>query len=189
MKKLFFFAIAGMLISACSNSGSKPQAVNPNLPHEVVVTNDMENAMAIIPSWSNERTVMAINDPPAHSGGFAIVTNDSIEYGYTYKEILKNIDSKTPKMVTYNGWIYTTVANPKPALAIICNINENDKQYDWKAYPLEKELIEAGKWVEFTATFYFDQKPLKPEQEIGLYAWNLSKKPIFIDDVKITFIY
>jgi len=187
MKKLLFFALAGLLLSSCSNSGTNAKSGEQQRRNEVVITNDMENAMAMIPSWYNENSVMAINDPPAHSGGYAGVTNDSIEYSYTYKEILKNIDSRVPKMATYNGWVYTTVANPN--FSIICSVNENGQQYDWKAFPLEKELSEPGKWVEFTASFYFDQKPLKPEQEIGFYAWNLSKKPVFFDDVKITFTY
>lgn len=188
MKKLFFFALAGIIISACSNSSTQVQpAAEPVVKNEVVITNDLENAKGMIPSWFSENTVISMTQPVAHSGQYASVTNDTVEYSYMYNEVFKNIDSRLPKLVTYSGWIYTTVANPK--FSIICGLNDNGKQYDWNPYPLEKELPEAGKWVEFTASFYFTDKPVKPEHDIKLYAWNQSKKPIYLDDLKITFVY
>jgi hypothetical protein len=188
MKKLFFFVIAGVLMSACSNTGNKVQTtVEPADQNQTVITNDLENAMAVIPSWQNENTIKTLKEIPAHSGQYLCVTNDTLQYSYTYKEFVKNITNKIPKMVVYSGWIYTTVANPN--FAIVCSINENNQNYDWKAFPLDKELKETGKWVEFTASFFFDKKPLKPEHEIGLFAWNQSKKAVYIDDLKITFVY
>ena len=176
-------------MSACSNSGNKSQSVEQVGQNEVVISNDLENALGGIPSWYNQNTVIAMKDLPAHSGGFACVTNDTIQYSYTYKELLKNLKNANPKSVTYNGWIYTTVANPEPSLAIICSVNENGQQYIWKSFPLDKEMSQPGKWVEFTASFSFDDKPLKPENEIGIFAWNQSKKTVYIDDLKITFAY
>lgn len=186
MKKLLFFATIGLILSACSNSGSKTQSADQGSQNEIVITNDMENAMSVIPSWQNEHTVIAMKDPKSHSGDYACVTNDTLEFSYMYKELFKNLRSGTPKMVSYSGWAYTTVANPN--FAIICNINADTLRYDWKAFPLDKNLSETGKWVEFSASFTFE-KPLKPEYEIGLVAWNQSKKPVYIDDLKITFTY
>jgi len=187
MKKLLFFATFGIILSACSNSGNKTQTAELGNPKEIVITNDMENAMAVIPSWYNENTVVAMKEPQAHSGSFSGITNDTLPYGYTYKEALKNIDSRVPKMVSVNGWIYTTAANAD--FSIICGISENKQAYNWKAYPLNDILVEPGKWIEFTATFYFDDKPLKPEHEISLYGWNKSKNSVYTDDLKITFTY
>ena len=187
MKKLFLFAVVGILISACSNSGTKTQSADPIEKHEVVVTNDMENAMAVIPSWYNENTVVAMTNPQAHSGMFAGITNDTVPYGYTYKETLKNLDSRAPKIVDVTGWVYTTSANPD--FSIICGINENKQTYNWKTYPLGSLLGETGKWIEFKASFYFDDKPLKPELEISLYPWNKSKNTVYIDDLTFTFGY
>jgi hypothetical protein len=187
MKKLFFFVFAGILLSACSNSGTKLPAPDPAPKNEVVITNDMENASGMIPSWFSEKTVIAMTEPPAHSGQYACATNEINEFSYMYNEVFKNIDSRIPKLVTFSGWVYTTVANPK--LSIICGLNENGKQYSWSPFPLDKDLSEAGKWVEFTSSFYFNDKPVKPEHDIKLYAWNESKKPVYIDDLKIVFTY
>jgi hypothetical protein len=186
MKKLIFFVFAGLIISACSNSGSRVQPVQEPGKNEVVITNDLENALAKIPSWKGDITVFDMKDI-AHSGGFVCGTNDTLEFSYTYNEIFKNINDRLPKQVIFSGWVYTTVANPK--FSIICGLNENGKQYDWNAFPLEKELTESGKWVEFNASFYLDKKPIKPEDDISLYAWNQSKKPVYIDDLKVTFLY
>ena len=38
-----------------------------------------------------------MKDPSAHSGKYACVTNDTIEYGYGYMEQIKNIIPGLPK--------------------------------------------------------------------------------------------
>lgn len=188
MKKLIIFAFVATIISACSNSGNKVPAIVADIApkNEVVITNDLENALSKIPSWKGEITVFDKKDM-AHSGGFVCITNDSLEYSYTYNEIFSNMDSRLPKRVIFSGWVNTSVVNPK--FSIICALNENGKQYDWNSFPLEKQLTEPGKWVEFTADFYFDKKPIKPGDDVALYAWNQSKKPVYIDDLKIRFLY
>lgn len=178
---LICFAFATAFLFACSNSGNKTTTEVQN--NAIEITNDMENASAIIPSWQNEKTVVALKEPAAHSGEYVCVTNDTAEFGYTYAELVKNINSVIPKKVSVEGWVYTTVANPK--FSIILDVSENGKLYDWKAFPLDS-INETGKWVAFSASFYFD-KPLSQEQTIKLYPWNQSKKPVYIDDLKITF--
>ncbi len=183
MKKVLALAIAGAIISGCSNSNINSGSATQPQPNKLEITNDMETASTMIPSWQNEKTVIAAKEPAAHSGKFVCATNDTAEFGYTYCELLKNIISFIPKKVTVNGWVYTTAANPK--FSIILDVSENGKLYDWKTFPLDS-LNETGKWVEFGASFYLD-KPLNPEQSVKLYPWNQSKKPVFIDDLKITF--
>lgn len=187
MKKLFFFAAAALILAGCSNSGSKTQSTDQGGRNEVVITNDLENAIGKVPGWMNENTVIIMTGPKAHTGDYASVTNDSLLYSYYYKEYVKNIKSEVPNTVTFSGWAYTTVANPN--FAIICNINEDTLRYNWKAFPLDSLLTETGKWIEFSASFSFNDKPLKPEHEISLFAWNQSKKPVYIDDLKVTFTY
>jgi len=187
MKKLFFFLITGFFLSACSNGGRDSKSADQRKYKEIVITNDLENAMGRVPSWFNENHVIDMVEPAAHSGTLACLSNDTAEYSYTYKEILKNLNPVIPTKATFSGWVYTTVANPN--FAIICSINEKGKDYNWKAYPLDNELSKTGEWVEFSAVFYFDDKPIKPEQEIRLYAWNQSKKNVYIDDLKIVFSY
>jgi len=185
MKKFIVFAFAGIALYSCSNSNSKTGSVTQPESNKIEITNDMENASAIIPSWINEKTVISMEEPAAHSGEFACVTNDTSEYGYTYGELVKNINSGIPKKVTIDGWVYTTVATPN--LGLILDISENGKLYDWKAFPLDS-LNETGKWIAFNASFYFD-KPLTAEQTIKIFPWNQSKKPVYLDDLKITFEY
>jgi hypothetical protein len=184
MKKYLFFIMAGCILAACSNSGSKPSS--PRKDH-IDITNDMENAKGIIPSWVGEKQVIKMTDPIAHSGSYSCITSDTNGYSYKYEEMFKNINDEVPKRVIYSGWIYTTVANPQ--IAIICSIDENGQNYNWKPFPLQDKLTEVGKWVEFSTDFYLDDKPIKPEMFISLYAWNQSKKTVFLDDVKITFLY
>jgi hypothetical protein len=187
MKNYLLFAATGIILSACSNTGSNAGAFSSDQKDRIEITNDMENAKGVIPSWFGEDRVIVMNDPPAHSGTYACVTNDTIEYSYYFQEILQNIRGEIPKRAILSGWVYTTVPNPK--FSIICSIEDNGKQYNWKAVPLESTLTEPGKWVEFSSEYYFDDKPLKPEMKIGLVAWNQSKKAVYIDDLKVIFLY
>jgi hypothetical protein len=188
MKKLLPFLAVMMLLAACSNSGNKTQpATDQKNQDKVEITNDMENAISIIPSWYNENHVIMMSEPPAHSGSYACITNETMQYSYTFKELLKNINEGVPTMVTVSGWIYTT--EPNPIISILCNVDENKKSISWKAVPLKDELSEAGKWVEFTANYYFTDVKLKPEDEIGILAWNQDKKTVYLDDLKITLQY
>jgi hypothetical protein len=186
MKIIFLFALAGFILASCSNSGSKTQSSDQPDQNKIVITNDMENARGMIPGWQNEDHVIAMSTPAAHSGTYACISNDTTQYSYTFKEQLKNLNSKLPKSASVKGWVYTTVANPN--FAILCSINQDQKLYDWKAVPLDKELTETGKWVEFTANYFFS-KPLTPEDEIWIFAWNQSKKNVYLDDLTITFQY
>jgi len=185
MRNFLLFVAAFLLLNACSNSGNKA-----NLPKDrIEITNDMENAKGMIPSWVGAERVFAMSEPPAHSGTYACITNDTAEYSYHYEEILKNIHGEVPKRVMLSGWVYTTVANPN--LAIICalNLKDDQKTLDWKSFPLDKQLPEAGKWVEFSGDFYMDYKAINPDLRISVYTWNQSKNPIYLDDLKVTFFY
>ncbi len=186
MKKIIVFALAGLIFYGCSNSKPKSETDGQAQQNLIQITNDMENASAVIPSWINEKTVIAMKEPVAHSGEFACLTNDTIEYSYAYQELFKNINTGLPVKATVSGWAYTTVASPK--LGVICNISENNVQYEWMVVPLTESLTETGKWVEFSANFYF-RKPINPEQEVRIFAWNQSKMPIYLDDLKINFEY
>ena len=176
--------MAGCILAACSNSSTNQASPRKD---RIEITNDMENAKGIIPSWVGEKQVITMTDPAAHSGTSACITNDTAEYSYHYEEIFKNINNEVPKRVVLSGWVYTTMANPR--FSIICSIAENQQNYDWKAFPLQDTLKEAGKWVEFSSDFFIDDKPLKPEMLISVYAWNQSKKAIYLDDLKVTFLY
>lgn len=186
MKRILLFATIGLLLTACSNSGSKKQSVDNADQKEIVITNDMENALAVIPSWHNEKSVIIMKEPAAHSGEYACETNEQMEYSYSFSELFKNLNKGVPKMAVVSGWVYTTVASPK--LGVIVDIKENDVLYDWKVFPLTDILADTGNWVEFKANYYFD-KPLNPEQKVSVFLWNQAKKPIYIDDLQITFTY
>ena len=72
MKNLLVFAFAGVLFYGCSNSKPKAEATDQPQQSLIEITNDMENASAVIPSWINEKTVFLLKEPAAHSGEFSI---------------------------------------------------------------------------------------------------------------------
>ncbi len=186
MKKLAFFALTGMILWSCSNSTQQKATTEQPQQNKVEITNDIENALAGIPSWGYTNGIVSMKQPAAHSGTYACLTTDTLEYSYSYSEIFKNLNKGLPKSVTVSGWVYSTVASPN--FSIICDISENQKGYQWKAFPITESVKETGKWFEFTSSFLFD-KPLNPDQLVHIFAWNQAKKPIYLDDLKLTFEY
>ena len=85
--------IAGIIVAACSNSGSNTSnASSSPRKDRIEITNDLENALGIIPSWKGEKTIFDKKDK-AHSGEFVCITTDTLEFSYGYKELFKNINS------------------------------------------------------------------------------------------------
>jgi hypothetical protein len=171
---------------SCSNSNqnTSPTAAQPE-QNEVVITNDMENAAAMIPSWINERTVVTMENGKAHSGDYVIKIDDKEIYSYAYREYLENLNQKLPKRVVLNGWVNSP--DPAEGLSVIMDINENNVSKIWKAYSLKNTIETPGEWYEFTAYFNVDQ-PVQPHYQVKLFAFS-GKKTAYFDDFKITFEY
>ncbi|HNX44495.1 MAG TPA: hypothetical protein PLJ84_10560 [Bacteroidales bacterium] len=189
MKKILALAILGISLWGCSGSNQKEankagdQAKDQNT---VVISNDLENALSVIPSWSNEKTVVKMEGAPAHSGQYVTLVDDKFVYSYAFREFIDNIDQRIPKKVTVKGWVYSTVASPD--LSIIMDISENNSPIDWKAYSLTSTVKEANSWIPFKANFNID-KPIQSSNLIKLFAWNPGKKAAYLDDFEVTFEY
>jgi hypothetical protein len=186
MKNLLFIILAGMLLFSCSNSSQNSNSPSASQEQsQVVITNDMENAAAIIPSWINESTVVKMENGSAHSGEFVSKVDDKNLYTYTYRENFNNINEKLPKRVVVNGWISSPDA--AKGLGLIMDINEKNVSQIWKSLSLTKVIETPNKWFEFTAYFPID-KPIKPNYQIKIYGYS-GQKVAYFDDFKITFEY
>ncbi len=186
MKNVLFIALAGLFVYGCSNSNQNAiPASGQAEQNQVVITNDMENAAAMIPSWINEVTVVKMENGKAHSGEFVSKVDDKILYTYTYREFFENISQKLPKRVVVNGWVNSP--DPSENLGIVMDINENNVNKIWKSYSLTKTVESPGKWFEFTAYFPIDQ-PIQKNWQVKIYGYS-GKKLAYFDDLKITFEY
>ena len=175
-----------ILMLGCSNSSQNSNASSAKPGQDkVVITNDMENAKAMIPSWNNEISVVKMDNGKAHSGEYVSKVDEITLYSYAYGEIFKNISDKLPKKVEVNGWIYSP--DPSKNLGIVMDISENNKTQIWKAFSINDLIKAPDKWFEFTAYFSIDQ-PIKPNYKIKIYGYG-GKKIAYFDDFKITFEY
>jgi hypothetical protein len=186
MRNVLFSLIAVAALFGCSNSNqnTSPTATKAD-QNQVVITNDMENAAAMIPSWINEGTVVKMENGPAHSGEFVTKVDDKNLYTYTYREYFENINQKLPKRIVVNGWVYTP--DKSDGLSVIMDINENNVSKIWKAYSLNNSVESNNKWYEFTAYFTVDQ-PIQPSFQVKVFGFS-GKKTAYFDDFKITFEY
>jgi len=189
MKNLFFLTLTTALIYGCSNPSNPPATAddqNQTNENQVVFENDMESALAGIPSWSNEKTIIRLSDgAKAHSGEFVTKVDEVDHYSYAFKEYFENINEKLPKSVIVNGWYYSPVQNPE--LGFVMDINDNNTTKIWQSYKLMEGSPSVNEWHEFTASFTIEQ-PIKPSYQIKLFGFG-AKKTAYFDDIRITFEY
>ena len=186
MRLFLSILVAVTFVAACSNSNqSNTPAVPKADENQIVITNDMENAAAMIPSWINEAVVVKMENGTAHSGEFVARVDDQNLYTYAFMESFENINQKLPKRVVMNGWVNSP--DPSPELGLIMDISEDNVMKIWKSYSLTKTVEKPNQWFEFTAYFPIDQQ-IQPNYKVKLFGYS-GKKLAYFDDFKITFEY
>lgn len=170
---------------SCNNTKKENKDDSTNV---LVISNDLETARLILRSWKLEYSVLKTENPQAHSGEYVVTLNDTIEFGYTFREVLKNIDNRIPIMVKYRAYVYSTTPNPK--VSIICDIEKDSSRFLRKSILLEKTITTPNEWVEFSEIYHFDKDILDTNMIINIFPWNYGKEQkVLIDDIEITFIY
>jgi hypothetical protein len=187
MKHTILFLLLSLIIISCSNSNKNKQG-NQEIPKQktVVITNDMENASAVIPSWFNEKTVITMPAPAkAHSGEFVSKVDKDNIYSYAYQDYIRNINNVPPYKVFVNGWVYITEPNEEAIIAL--DISDNTSTILWRPFPLKDQLKNLNEWTEFNAEFTIGQ-PVTVDQQLKIFAFG-GNKTAYFDDFKITFEY
>jgi hypothetical protein len=182
MKNILLYAIAALIISACSNQTNTKQDAK-QAETSVSFSNDMENASAQIPSWINEVTV---NEGIAHSGKFSCMMDATREYSYAFQETFSNINKKIPTKIIVKAWIYSPV--PNPDASFVADVFEGGKSIWWKSGELNNRIPKANEWTEVTCSFNVD-KPVFVTSQVRIFIWNINKLNFYIDDMEVTFEY
>ncbi len=184
--------IATGIFYGCSNnpgSTTDQEAMSSNTPqidkNRMVIATDMENAESLPSYWRNGFSIYKMDKVPAHSGSYAIKVTEENRYSLTFRETFENLNARLPKQVIVKGWYY--FPEPNDNASVIMEINDNGESYIWKSYKLASENPTTGQWNEFTAYFTMD-KPIKPEQEINIFATG-AQKEMYFDDFKLIFEY
>ena len=192
MKKIFILLVATGIFYACSNNPQTPaegnEALNENAQineNQMVIETDMENVAALPSYWINTASVKKMEEISAHSGDYAVKVDAEKKYSLTFRENFSNINAKLPKRIIVSGWYYFPEPNDKAGM--VMDINEDGNTIIWKAYNLSSVNPATRQWNEFAAYFTIDQ-PIKPEQQIKIFA-NSGNKTAYFDDFKIVFEY
>ena len=169
MKKIIGLCI---LISCIGCTNNKQKGL--------VYYNDFEN----IKGWSD----VLLEKKPVHSGIYSKRLDSVNFYGKTFKLTFKEISDQAIKKVKINFWVYLLDSNSKGKL--VMEIDQPDKKnVFWIAKNIEDYVKKSGEWTEVTLEFTFVKKEIMlPENIIKIYPWNLSKKVMYIDDVRIEFV-
>ena len=146
----------------------------------LVYYNDFET----IKSWSD----VLLEKKPVHSGIYSNRLDSVNFYGESFKLTFKEISDQVVKKVKINFWVYLHDSSSKGKLVV--EINQPDKKnVFWIAKNIEDFDKKPSQWTEVTLEFTFVKKEIMlPENVIKIYPWNLSKKEMYIDDVRIEFV-
>lgn len=189
MKKLFLLVLSGIVLYGCSGNQSDNQtseAPKSNAEAPIAIINDMESALAGVPSWINEKTIVEMPDgAKAHSGKYVSLVNGDATFSYTFRETFSNINQKLPTAVIVEGWFYPTAPIGKEG--VVLEVKEGKETVIWKSYSIASEDVQLNDWNNFKARFTMD-KQIKDDHQLKVYAIGKDKN-LYFDDFKISFEY
>lgn len=149
-----------------------------------IFSTDFEKAQTV---WGNNNIVQP--HCGAHSGLFSAMVDSVVEFGSGLT--ISNLDflfNKKNIVLKTSFWrlIDQVPANAKLVVAIA---KPDGKSYFWTSINeiKVKEFAEGNKWERVVGAI--DLPIIKEEKcVLNIYLWNVGKKRIFIDDVKVEFI-
>ena len=146
----------------------------------LIYFNDFES----IKGW----TSLYLNKEPHRSGSFSNKLDSTNIYGLTFKLRFKDISDRSVKKVKVGFWVLLTEMNAQSKLVI--QVDDKDKNKIFYIAKNIDEFVKAEKkWTKINLEFTFpSDNIILPDNVINIYAWNLSKKDIYIDDEKIEFV-
>jgi hypothetical protein len=147
----------------------------------MVYFNDFES----IKGWTD----VLLDKKPVHSG----IYSNRIDTGHVYSENLKlafkEISDYKVNKVKISVWVLIPDSSIKGKL--VMEINQPDKKnLFWLGKDLKDYVKKYGEWVELKEEFTLVKKEiLLPQNSIKLFVWNLSKKPMYVDDMRVEFVF
>ena len=168
-KKLYPLLFAALLIG-CSKPTQKG----------LVYFNDFES----IKGWTD----ILLEKKPVHSGIYSNRLDSVHVYGENLKLTFREIAPAILKKVKISVWVFIPDASIKGKL--VMEINQPDKKnVFWIGKDLTDHVHKYGEWVEVVQEFTLVKKALLlPENSIKIFVWNLSKKQMYIDDMRVEFV-
>jgi hypothetical protein len=129
-----------------------------------------------------------LNKQPHHSGEYSNKLDSASIYGATFKLRFKEISDLPVRKVKISFWVLKTNENDSSKFVVEVSDKDKNKVF-WIAKSIEELVKTPKKWVKVSLEFAFLKENItQPDNVISIYAWNLGKSEIYIDDEKIEFV-
>ncbi len=162
-------------VSACS--APEADLSEPN----ILLRNDFES----LEGWTSTESP-SLTRERAHSGRYAIKTDQTMEYSLTYSNLLGRLAERRIIKIEVAAWVYAT----KPADAqLVVQINRSLTDNT----PLVNQVINLGpaiktpgEWSQIRQEFTMPAT-ISSENQLRIYLWRVSApEPIYLDDLVVT---
>lgn len=166
MKKLLFGCV--VLLMACNAPKQKG----------LVYYNDMEDAKGWLP--------IQLSKKYAHSGMYSDKFDSTHAFGITFRQLFREISDDKVIKVKVSFWAYMT---PKAIGKFVMEIKKPDNSTAlWTAKDMSEVAPKHNEWQQVNMEFTFNDTLNKPEYQLALYPWNISKGDFYIDDIRLEYI-
>src|ERR1017187_4760350 len=146
----------------------------------LIFFNDFESIKGWAPAYLNKQ--------PHHAGEYSNKLDSTSIYGVTFKLKFKDISDLAVKKVKISFWVLKSNVNDSSKFVVEVSDKDKNKVF-WIAKNIEELVKSPQKWVKVSLEFAFLKESITlPDNIISIYAWNLGKNEIYIDDEKIEFV-
>lgn len=170
MKKILCTLLVASAFIGCSKHKQKG----------LVYFNDFES----IKGWTD----ILLDKKPVHSG----IYSNRLDTGHVYSENLKlyfkEISDHMVHKVKISVWVF--IPDTSVHGKLVMEINQPDKKnLFWVGKSFNECVKKYGDWTEISQEFTLIKKEiLLPQNSIKIFVWNLSKKPMYVDDMRVEFV-
>ncbi len=120
-----------------------------------------------------------------HSRGRCMEFDTMKQVDCQYRKKFSDFKDFIPRHARVSVWCWLPDTTGVSALLVSC-IEKNGKAEVWKAEPINHKALKPRTWTKIASDFKIP-RVYDGETIIQFYVWNISRKPLFLDDLEIRF--
>lgn len=129
--------------------------------------------------WTSDS--LSKTDSISFSGAYAMIVNETREYGPGIKERAENIGFK--KGTTFQMKCRYLSPVPLRDFKAVVSIDRNGTSIIWRGYPFNLYPSRASEWTSFYAGYKL-QEEILPDDVVSVYFYNPAREKVWIDELE-----
>ena len=125
-----------------------------------------------------------IVDTIAQSGKKSFVLKDKVRYSIVFEKRYDKISDKSYIWVRASVWVYLIAPYTESNSCLVITSESKGKSFKYETTYYKDYTIPLRKWTEIHLD-YMSPEIRHSSDKIKIYFWNMGKKPVFIDNLKV----